>query len=105
MGGIRAQDGRGHEGKGPKDPGVAAPLTAAGCRGNWWYDSLRHTFLAYVSVLVSLFSVGFLAEEDRGRQTGIVMNSCSGVQCDEHLTRIPTEQGTRVISIVSCGSQ
>ena len=25
-----------HKGRGPKDPGVAAPLAAAGCRGNCW---------------------------------------------------------------------
>ena len=54
--------------KGPKDPGVAAPLTAAGCRGNCWYDNLRQSFLAYVSVLVSLFSVGFLWKDVRRKK-------------------------------------
>ena len=28
-----------HEGKGPKDPGVAAPLDAACCRGNCYYET------------------------------------------------------------------
>ena len=42
VGGINAK-GRGpktpvRETEGPKDPGVAAPLAAAGCRGNRWYD-------------------------------------------------------------------
>ena len=25
--------------RGPKDPGIAAPLAAAGCRGNCWYNT------------------------------------------------------------------
>ena len=57
-----------YEGKGPKNLGVAAPLTAAGCRGNCWYVHLRHTFLAYVSVLVSFFSVGFLWKDVRRKK-------------------------------------
>ena len=60
-----AQGPRCTKGKGPKDPGVAAPLAAAGCRGNCLYDYLRHSFLVYVSVPVSLFSVGFLWKDDR----------------------------------------
>ena len=58
MGGIGAQKGGDPrtpalKRKGPKDPGVAAPLAAAGCRGNCWRDAQRHRILACVSVLVS----------------------------------------------------
>ena len=34
----RAQRPQGVKGRGLKDPGVAAPLAAAACRGNRWYD-------------------------------------------------------------------
>ena len=51
---------------------------------------LRHSILGPMSsVLVSLFSVGFLWKDDR---RGTVMNSCGGVQCDEHRKEIPTER-------------
>ena len=46
-----------HEGTGPWRPGAADRCRLS---RQLLYDYLRHTFLAYVSVLVSLFSVGFL---------------------------------------------
>ena len=84
-----------YEGKGPKDPGVAAPLTAAGCRGNCWYNFFTSYFSdlclrSGLLVLCGLSLEGRSAEEDRGRQTGIVMNSLN------------KEQGQ---SALSCGSR
>ena len=53
------------KGRGPKDPGVTAPLVAAGCRGNCWCDALRHRTLAHVSVLVSSWTP--VREREGGR--------------------------------------
>ena len=53
----------GREGRGPKNPGVVAPPTSAGCRGNCWWDG---TYTAG----------GVLSRRHRRRIVGLLSSFC-----------------------------
>ena len=61
------------EGRGPKDPGVVAPLAAAGCRGNLYYagwtDASVRLYVSFVALVSTRFLHSQLGTDQRQSST------------------------------------